>query len=112
MLSHLTTDPKIRVMEKKLKSMNYFEKRIPKLSKKEVMGKIKEYTMQIEKYDEKISHHALQIIKETAPSRIDRCVAAIVAYSELKKKAHEIIIILKTKSKKKEVEVGIKKFLE
>lgn len=99
-------------MEKKLRSMNSFQKRISKLNKKEVMGKIEEYTIQIEKYDEKIYHHALQIIKESAPSRINRCAAAIVAYSELKKKAHEIIILLKTKSKKKEAEVGIKKFLK
>jgi len=117
MLTYLSTDPKIRVMEKIIKRLEKQTKGLQKLNIEKLRKMYNKYNVMKKRYEQKIIHHAQKIIKNVPPSKVNCNVAGVVAYVEVRKKLlksmHRIKLLIKTKkSRKFRNTKGIRKYLK
>ena len=99
MLSYLATDPKIRIMQKIMKTIEKDLKKIENSNHSKLNKFQLQYEKELDSYNIKIKQHGLKINQVSAPSRINRHVAAIVAYSELRKAILNLLKTIKTRKK-------------
>ena len=91
MLSYLSTEHKIRVMEKVLRKLANEDKEIETLDAKKLESRLSKYNKMLKLYETRISQHCKKIVKVSPPSRVNRHVASVVAYSEIRKRLLRMI---------------------
>ena len=91
MLSYLSTDSKIRIMENMIRKIDIDSKRIETLGAKKLESKLKRYNRMVKLYEKKISLHCKGALKKLPPSKINKHIASIVVYSEIRKRLLKII---------------------
>lgn len=95
MLSYLSTDSKIRVMEKVIEKIEKDYQKINTMTVSELKKNIKKYEDLLARYDNKIKFHCGRLVKTLPPSRVNKHLAAVVAYTEIRK--HIVKILRKMK---------------
>lgn len=95
MLSYLSTDHKMRIMEKTLRKMQADQQRMAKLGNDALEKKRVFYEKMLIKYNARLKKCAEKVVNKMPPSRLNRLVAGVVAYSEARKKIIEVLHAIK-----------------